>query len=106
MWTEMTGDHRRTQLDKHRTNYSQSKDILFLTETDIKINKEKDYKIEGFQTVFQARDSEHDTIRILALINNKVSKHISAKHKHKRRGQFHKLLQQSFIACSEMSSFK
>ena len=70
MWTEMTGDHRRTQLDKHRTNYSQSKDILFLTETDIKINKEKDYKIEGFQTVFQARDSEHDTIRILALINN------------------------------------
>ena len=46
-------------------------DIIFLTETDIKLSSEDDYKIEGFKTVFQARESQDDVIRLICLIKNK-----------------------------------
>jgi hypothetical protein len=46
-------------------------DIIFLTETDIKLSSEDDYQIEGFKTVFQARESQDDVIRLICLIKNK-----------------------------------
>ena len=53
--------------------------ILFLTETDIILCNTEDYKIEGFTTIFQKRESENEKIRIVALIKEDVESQISVK---------------------------
>ena len=52
----------RNLLQKHEIN------ILFLNETDtFNIKKESDYKIEGFTTVLQKRESENEKLRLICL---------------------------------------
>ena len=53
--------------------------ILFLTESDIILGKTDDYKIEGFTTVFQKRESENEKIRVVAFIKEDVESQIIVK---------------------------
>ena len=50
--------------------------LLFLTETDVVIEDEEDYNIEGYKTIFPLRASKAEKLRIVALISNEISKNI------------------------------
>ena len=50
---------------------------MFLTESDIILQKAEDYKIEGFQTVIRSREKVDEKVRILALISDKISSSFS-----------------------------
>ena len=46
-------------------------DIAFLTETDTRALKtKKDFKIEGYSTVFQNRENDSELLRIICLIKS------------------------------------
>ena len=50
-------------------------DILFLTETDTKIENEKDFKIAGYKTIFHVRVENAQKVRMMCLVNE-ASQHI------------------------------
>ena len=50
-------------------------DVLFLTETDVKIETEKDFKIDGYKTIFHVRGKSDQKLRMLCLIKES-SQHI------------------------------
>ena len=47
--------------------------------SDIILCKPEDYKIEGFTTVFQKRESENEKVRIIALIKDETESQITIK---------------------------
>ena len=56
--------------------------ILFLVETDTNmIMSEKDYKLKGFNTVFQNKKEGNEKTRIIALCNEKQMNEKSLKHR-------------------------
>ena len=50
-------------------------DVLFITETDTKIESEKDFKIAGYKTIFQVREENTQKVRMMCLVNE-ASQHI------------------------------
>ena len=53
--------------------------ILFLTETDMVINKQEDYRLQGFNTIFHKRETENEKVRMIALINESIENQITVK---------------------------
>ena len=53
--------------------------MLFLTETDMVINRQDDYRLPGFNTIFQKRETENGKVRIVALIEESVESQITVK---------------------------
>ncbi len=48
----------------------EDQDILFLTETDIKLNDQEDYSIKGFKKIIQKRNPSVNMVRLLGLVKN------------------------------------
>ena len=59
---------------------SEKIDLLFLTETDIVLESESEYKIKGFYTFFPARENNTDQIRIIALLRTSLDENIKIKN--------------------------
>ena len=59
---------------------SEKIDLLFLTETDIVLESESEYKIKGFNTFFPARENNTDQIRIIALLRTSLEENIKIKN--------------------------
>ena len=47
-------------------------DILFLTETDVRLNNEEDFKLCGFNTIFHKRENNEEKIRLIALVKTSL----------------------------------
>ena len=54
-------------------------DVLFLTETDINIEAESDYKLQGYKTLFKKRKQNSDKVRLIALIKEEKQSQIKIK---------------------------
>ena len=52
---------------------------MFLTETDVVLTKQDEYKLQGFNTIFHNRESEDEKIRIVALIDESIMTQITVK---------------------------
>jgi hypothetical protein len=56
---------------------SNSLDVIFLVETDTNsVNSETDYKILGFRTLIQMKESSNDLTRVVCLIDEKMSHYV------------------------------
>ena len=55
-------------------------DLLFLTETDIVLDSETDFKIKDFNTYFPTRENKSDQIRIIALLRKSLEDTIKVKN--------------------------
>ena len=51
-------------------------DILFLTETDVRLNNEEDFKLCGFNTIFHKRENNEEKIRLIALVKTSLEQNI------------------------------
>ena len=51
-------------------------DILFLTETDVRLNNEEDFKLCGFNTIFHKRENNEEKIRLIALVKTSLEPNI------------------------------
>ena len=48
--------------------------VIFLVETDTNsVNSETDYKLPGFKTIVQTKETENDITRIICLVDEKMS---------------------------------
>ena len=55
-------------------------DVLFLVETDTKsIKTQDDYKIEGYSTYLQNRESPEDMVRVIAIVDEETGKNIKVR---------------------------
>ena len=43
-------------------------DVLFITETDTKIENEKDFKVAGYKTIFHIREENTQKVRMMCFI--------------------------------------
>ena len=72
----------RRGLIKHETEIKQllneeKMTIMFLVETDTKmIRTPEEYKLEGFITILQKKDEQDENLRIIALIEEELSKNV------------------------------
>ena len=74
-WNIMHGLVKR-ELEIIDLLHKENIDILFLTETDTTIlEKEEDFKIKGYSTVFPKRTSTKDKIRIICTIKESIYIH-------------------------------
>ena len=72
-WNIMHGLIKR-ELEITQLLQDENIDILFLTETDtVHLEKEEDFKIKGFSTIFPKRVSNKHKIRIICLMRERVS---------------------------------
>jgi hypothetical protein len=69
-------------LIKHETEIKQLPNkekisIMFLVETDTKmIRTSEEYKLEGFITILKKKDEQDENLRIIALIEEELSKNV------------------------------
>ena len=52
-------------------------DILFLTETDVMLNNEEDFKLCGFNAIFHKRENNEEKIRLIALVKTSLEQNIN-----------------------------
>ena len=63
----------KRELEIVKLLHEENIDILFLTETDtIELEKEEDFKIKGYSTIFPKRNSIKDKIRIICIIKESI----------------------------------
>ena len=68
-------DHQRSRIKI--STHGRKFDIAFITETDTKaLNKEEDYQISGYKTVFPKRKNVFFKIRIIAFVNESISSQV------------------------------
>ena len=68
-WNIRRGTIKRELEIKHLLQ-EEKIDVIFLTETDVLLQSDNEYQIEGFKTVLPIKSNHEDKTRIICLIKN------------------------------------